>query len=454
MEQHNWGAYFDKVFEEPDYICENGICDTDALERSNAHLNQRLSQLLTASETTWPEPEETVPVITPTPRSEVTPSRSAVLPLQSNVWNGTELLNYHAQITVGQLPKPFFVALDTGSSLLWIQSQVNQRDAPVEDQSTYIPEHSTTSKNLGKSIDVLYADQSSVTAAVYADEITAGKLTADSQTFGAASTTNIRDAFRKKSSNGIMGLALPVKQDPNLVGIDLSNLVLNLYQSRRVKYASMSIVGPRNNPKNAERIDKERQMQPRGYFIVGSVDPKFYTGHISWLPRQDVNRWIIELNEVIVNDQVVLRNQRALIDTGTAFMLANAEAYKTIMRSIADARSFKPGYFSYPESSLTSIGFKFGERTILLRQSDFSLGQKKYPMNATGAPDTSQPARYVSSIIRQDSWPEDFGNDLWVLGGIFIDNVVVIFDFSGKRIGLADISEDDPQYDPGAFEAV
>lgn len=45
-------------------------------------------------------------------------------------------------------------------------------------------------------------------------------------------------------------------------------------------------------------------MQPGGYFVIESVDPKFYTGEIAWCPRcpqLSQDRRIVKLDAVIIN---------------------------------------------------------------------------------------------------------------------------------------------------------
>jgi hypothetical protein len=54
--------------------------------------------------------------------------------------------------------------------------------------------------------------------------------------------------------------------------------------------------------------------------------------------------------------------------------------------------------------------------------------------------------RLVSSIISVP--PREDGDDVfegemenvWIIGGIFLDNVVTVFDFDLKRVGFADIA--------------
>lgn len=340
---------------------------------------------------------------------------------------------------------------------MWLQSQLSLDDPLIEDQNLYTPTKSRTSRNLQKFRDIRYGDRSHVSASLFEDEVTVGTLTCGNQALGAASTSDIDDKFRSKSSNGILGLGFPLDGADEAASVDLSNIVLALHASNKVKYASLSIIGPRNDPKTAADIDKNKIMQPRGFFVIGSVDPKFYTGTISWCPQLMPDRWIVDLDQVIINDVVVAEKQRVLIDTGTPYIVASPRNYERVIGSIQGGRKYpakKDLFFTYPETSLSKVSFVLGGRTFKMFPQDFGLGGiKLYPKSSTSGTDkATNPvqdkgvARIVSSIMRLESWP--FDDDMWIIGGIFLDNIVTIFDFGARQVGFADISEEDLEKEP------
>lgn len=89
-------SYLDKVFDEPSFIWNNGICDIDAVLDSVGHLAERLADIVPAAEIPSPtfQAETPTSVLSSVLRSDVTPSRSALIPLRSDVWNGHEPINY------------------------------------------------------------------------------------------------------------------------------------------------------------------------------------------------------------------------------------------------------------------------------------------------------------------------------------------------------------------------
>ena len=284
--------------------------------------------------------------------------------------------------------------------------------------------------DLLKSDRAKYGDGDLVNVWMYNDTVTVGKLTVPSVMFGAAPSQGIKTSFQMSKANGILGLGFPTDRE----NAGRRNLVQVLYDLKLVNHASFALIGPRVDPKLAEKIDKQVIMQPRGTFVIGSVDPAYYTGQIAWCPQiVSTNRWIVKLDKITINDKIVFENQLALIDTGTAYIVASPSNFDKTQASIAGAKpiaSKSGNMFSYPVSSLQSVGFTFGGREINLQPQDFGLGGVK-----------SQKGAMCSSIVRLNDW--DFGEDLWVIGGIFLDNVVSIFDYGESKVGFADISERD-----------
>ena len=332
---------------------------------------------------------------------------------------------------MGTPGQTFYIDLDTGSSLLWLQSIIDpDLDPPLPGQITYQPARSIAAIDQVRSDQAKYGDGDLVTVALYKDSVTVGKMSIPSALIGAAPTSGIKTGFQMSKANGILGLGFPT--DPANAG--RRNLVQTLYDMGLVRHASFALIGPRVDPKLAEKIDKKVIMQPRGTFVIGSVDPAYYTGSIAWCPQiVATNRWIVKLDKVIINGKVAFENQRALIDTGTAYIVASPSNYdkaQTFINGAAPIEQKKGLMFSFPSESLKSVGFVFGGREIRLQPQDFGLGGVKTQSN-----------RMCSSIVKLPSW--DFDENLWVIGGIFLDNVVTIFDYGERKLGFADISEKD-----------
>ena len=320
--------------------------------------------------------------------------------------------------------------LDTGSSLFWLQSELGPEDDGVLGQSSYQPSVSIAAIDLDKEDKAKYGDGDLVEVYLWEDQVTVGKMVVTKAVVGAAPTRGVKAEFQMSKANGILGLGFPT--DPANAG--RKNLVQIMYDRGLVKHPSFALIGPRVDPKLAEKIDNSVIMQPRGTFVIGSVDPSYYTGSIAWCPQiVATNRWVVKLDKILINGQVAFENQLALIDTGTAYMVASPSNFDKAQKFIDGAAPLKSkggNMFAFPADNLKKVGFVFGGREIRLHPQDFGLGGVK-----------SQSNQMVSSIVKLSEW--DFPEELWVIGGIFLDNTVTIFDYGQKRVGFADISEKD-----------
>lgn len=293
---------------------------------------------------------------------------------------------------------PFWVDLDTGSSLLWLQAQVTGASVDISDQSMYKPNNSRTAKDLQSRRSMSYGDGARILCQLFNDSVIAGGMLAEQQLLGAAPEEDIKDENRSKKANGLLGLGFAK---------NTLNLVETLKAQRRVKHASLSLIGPRNDPKLAAKIDKETIMQPRGYFVIGSVNPKFYTGEIAWCPQLSPDRWIVKLDAVIINGVTAFTDQRALIDTGNAYITVSPQIFTKVQTFIPGSRQDpKRGLrFAFPKDALKNIEFVFDGRHLCLNRQDFVVGNWTVGSGKTG---------YLSSIQRSLVFPDGF-EDLWVM---------------------------------------
>ncbi|KAL8786296.1 MAG: hypothetical protein Q9213_002891, partial [Squamulea squamosa] len=449
--------YLEKNFKTPKYIGQNGEADVDNISSALEDLSQRSDRLKSdqvlkskADPTARYDPGKVPDPLDFASKATNPDIQTVELPLISDVWNGNEPINYvrsgvklfcvvridptdihiqHVQLSVGSPPEIFYVDLDSGSSLFWLQAILDDElDPEILGQNTYKPSKSIAAVDLGQSDRAKYGDGDLVNVCLFTDRVNVGKMYIPSAVVGAAPTNGIKVEFQVSKANGLLGLGFPT--DPKNAG--RRNLVQILYDLKLVKHASFALIGPRVDPKLAAKIDQHTVMQPRGTFVIGSVDPAYYTGSIAWCPQIiSTNRWVVNLDQILINGKVAFENQQALIDTGTAYIVSSPSNFDRTQTYIQGAAPRKNGLmFTFPTESLQSVEFVLGGRKIRLQPQDFGLGGIKSESN-----------RMCSSIVKLPKW--DFEESLWVLGGIFLDNVVTIFDYEERKIGFADISEKD-----------
>jgi len=246
-----------------------------------------------------------------------------------------------------------------------------------------------------------------------------------SQVFGAAKIA----AQENLLPLGILGLGFSAENSPIPFH---RTLVVHLMESGMIKRASFAMIGPRSEPFGTVRPDGEKT-RDRGWLVIGNLPDKYHNG-ITWCPAlaEQYRAWVIRLNKVAVNGMVICENQLALIDTGSSYLTTTEDYCQDIAKTVQGKSSNR--IVTYPSGGLNEFSFTFGdagrEATFRLNKEDLSLGP------VPGSDSLRSPVTYMS-----------FGNKkyTWILGGIFIDNMVTIFDYTGEqRIGFATRSDLDP----------
>ncbi|KAG8361337.1 hypothetical protein FVEN_g1017 [Fusarium venenatum] len=230
---------------------------------------------------------------------------------------------------------------------------------------------------------------------------------------------------------GILGLGFSADNSPIPFH---RTLVVHLMESGMIKRASFALIGPRSEPAGSIRLNDQRT-RDRGWLVIGSLPDSYHNG-ITWCPAlaDKYRAWVIRLNKVTVNGIVVCEDQLALVDTGSSYLTTTEDNCREIAKVIQGKANNR--IVAYPNGNLREFSFTFGdaagEATFGLNKEDLSLG----PVSGSGDGFLRSPVTYMS-----------FGNKKynWVLGGIFIDNMISIYDYTGEpRVGFASRSDVNP----------
>jgi hypothetical protein len=376
---------------------------------------------------------------------------SVILPLVCDVKNEQNPVNYvslhnveslitrskvnqRVPLQIGPNEKNLlWLQLDTGSHLSWVQSRMKRSTKLPEDRQILdlTIEGTAKFKDGTGPHEIPYGlSRSKVQINLYEGQFALGRLQAQFQTFGAVS-------FEKAVSlpTGLLGMGFakpgtPVPYHPNLVQ--------NFAKDGKLKHASFTMIGPRSEPANSKPIN-ERKEKNRGWFVLGTLDPKYHRG-ITWCDfvENQKHLWAVRLNSVSVNGVVICKDQIAIIDSGTSYLVTrkeNLDSATPLMKGIRSTEGI-----IYPPGSLIDMSFTFGppalERSFKLNREDLSLGPSE---------DATNPKWLRSPLVNPAGFDELFGQNYWVLGGIFIDNMITIFDYTDKKkIGFAEKSDVDP----------
>lgn len=263
--------------------------------------------------------------------------------------------------------------------------------------------------------------------------------------FGGAIGDVFKDPQKKYLSQGILGISPSppaVIKDKTIIS-DRANIIQCL--EGQIFRTVLTLIGPKFNPKLADEVEKRGDNQGRGFLAIGELSRDFFRGEMAWCPNLVPDKWVVELDKVIINGQELpTRRRTALIDSGTSYVCAPEIDFHEVTKMLGGhAVTETSEFFSVAESKVTEIAFVLGGRKLPLRDDDLFLGKA-----GDLTQHASHPEEMVSSIVRKPgvSKGDDF-MDYWVLGGIFMDNQVTSFAYSPfgavSSVGFADIPETD-----------
>ncbi|EHK96523.1 putative Cathepsin E-B [Glarea lozoyensis 74030] len=363
--------------------------------------------------------------------------KSAILNLYSEVRNASEPVNYYTDMCIGRNnPRSFKFEVDTGSSLIWVQSKISETDTVPEGQEVYdcISEDNEFGGlfngrlDLNKRNMIQEYGSAKIQYDLQMDCFHIGIIKAEGQTLGAAPIRKLPPYFRNRSFHGIIGLG-PQKATADTGGIQ-TNLLLNLKAQGQIDRAVLTMIGPnvRSVLKPQEEPDsKLTKGLSRGFLAIGSPYAEYVDGQVVWCEVvQDLNsdawskeKWVVKLDKLNINGTVVCTDQLALIDTGTAFVLAADSNMKKVVQHLQGRVSSRGDHFVYDEKSLRNISFEFAGGVLEFEPANFF----------TGGESTAR----IGCVTKAP--PSKMPSNVWVLGGAFLDCMVSIFDYEQNRIG-------------------
>ena len=135
---------------------------------------------------------------------------------------------------------------------------------------------------------------------------------------------------------------------------------------------------------------------------MGGSDEEYFNGPMDYFPVVDnEGRWMVQLKSVVTDDYNISTNSRALIDTGTAYIIGPRDVVDILNRNI----SMYLDCSDLNNSNHPNVTFSFGEAN-----NTFVLTAEDYIHRENEAYD------YGSCFSKFDSHDEDY----WILGDTFM----------------------------------
>ncbi|KAH7919100.1 acid protease [Leucogyrophana mollusca] len=305
---------------------------------------------------------------------------------------------WYGEIAVGTPARKYTVDFDTGSSDLVLPGP--QCGASCAGHAIYNPGLSSTSRDLNRTFDLTYGDNSTVSGEQYTDTVTIAGLTATNQTLGAA--TQYSDGFKIQNflPDGLMGMAFKALAE---------------YTANPV-FQSLVAQGQSSQPVFAFKL-----AATGSELFLGGTNPALYTGDFTYVNGY----WQVPLDAVSSDDNAVLTNLDSIIDTGTSLIVGDTTSVAAFYKAIGGEDASKTvgaGFYTFPCKDVPKVSLTFGGKAFPISPGTFNLGQTSHGSSSC-----------VGGIMAQD------GIGFWVIGDVFLANVYSSFNISDAIVGFADL---------------
>ncbi|KAK4051309.1 hypothetical protein OIO90_004790 [Microbotryomycetes sp. JL221] len=335
-------------------------------------------------------------------------SRSAAAAAAASPMTGSNsLTNYNNDmraLSIGTPAKTFLIDFDTGSADLWVPSSACTSDACAP-HSKYDSSQSSTSRTVtGSKLSISYGDGSSTTGDVYKDVVSLAGLTAEGQTFGAA--TGLSSDWRDDPMDGLMGMGYQ----------SISQL------KSTPMFQTLVSQGKVARPQFSFKLGQTGESE----LFLGGMNPNlFVSGSTQWVNIVSQSYWIVPAT-AYANNVAAATNFNAIIDSGTSVIVAPSLAAQAFWAKVPNSSVYGQGYYTYECNNPPAISFSFGgsDKKWTVSGQDLNLGKV-----ASGSP------RCVGAVVGAD-----VGVNAWILGDTFFKGAYVTFDLGKNQVGFSDLA--------------
>ncbi|GFO30074.1 cathepsin d [Plakobranchus ocellatus] len=328
----------------------------------------------------------------------------------------TNIINaeYYGSITIGTPGQQFNVVFDTGSSDLWVPSIYS----PITDKASQIHNKynnasSRTYKANGKPFKIQYVT-GEVRGYLSQDSVTLAGMTVKSQTFGEAIYESRN--YLEHVPDGVLGMSF------RSAAFSQQATVFDNMVSQRVV----------SDPVFSFYLNRNESGAIGGVLTLGGTDPDYYTGDFTFVGVTKRRYWQFKMDRVAIAGGArtfCIWGCQAIADTGTALIVGPFKEIEKLNRILGAVRvPSKPGIFVFDCSrvhGLPNVDFILNGKALPLSSDDYVVkvtkrGQTICLSGFSGAKITKQ-----------------IGQNVWVLGDVFIGAYYTLFDKRRKRVGFA-----------------
>uniref|UniRef100_A0A1B6FU01 Peptidase A1 domain-containing protein n=1 Tax=Cuerna arida TaxID=1464854 RepID=A0A1B6FU01_9HEMI len=310
---------------------------------------------------------------------------------------------YYGAMSFGTPKQLVNVMFSTGSADLWIVSSdycaIN--DVYCSTHTTYSHNVSTTYMKNGTRFHSQYG-MGSGSGYISIDDIAVGELQVTDQYFGEA--TSIDNSTASTKFDGIFGLAYP-----SISAIGTAPPFVNMIKQNVVNESVFAFY--------LNRVDEKTE----GELILGGIDANHYTGNITYTPVVKQTYWLINIDGMYINSQIVSPNYPAIPDSGTS-LLYGPTKYMDQVNKVIGGQKMGNLYLVDCSTidSLPNVSFVISNTSFVLEPKDYILK-----------------ASYGSGVVCVSGFVGSDSPDFYILGDVFMRKYYTVFDMGNNRVGFA-----------------
>jgi hypothetical protein len=304
-------------------------------------------------------------------------------------------IGYYGPGTVGTPPQSFTILYDTGSNNVWVPTK------KFGNHTFYNHSLSTTYKADGAKFEILYGS-GPVSGFISVDTIGFGGLTLPNQKFAEINNvTGLGSDYVDGGFDGIIGMSF----DEN---------------------SQDGIPGPMQRLVNSGKLDKPEfafylRSKGDGEITFGGVNPKRFTGVVSYVPVTKREYWQIALGGVKVSTASIANaTVPAIVDSGTSFIMGPTAEVDKIAKAVNATATSDGNYIIGCHSSGPAISFSLSGNQYAIEKADYTFD------GGDG-----------NCYLPFQGWDQN----AWILGDVFMRKYYTVFDYgtatTGPRVGFA-----------------
>ncbi|KDQ17045.1 hypothetical protein BOTBODRAFT_30433 [Botryobasidium botryosum FD-172 SS1] len=331
--------------------------------------------------------------------------------------NANDIL-WYGTVEIGTPPAQYTVDIDTGSSDLFIPDVACGN---CGNHNRYDKSKSSTNKPTGKQFTLRFGDGSNTVGDLYTDVVSMAGLSVPAQMFGSAS--NFSDSFTTAASDGLLGMAYP-----SLTGFHPNGKKNSKKGSKKARPFFNSLIA---NNVLASPVFSFYLSNAGAELALGGVNTGKYTGDINWNKVTKQGFWQVQMQGVGPAGNLfavggIGGGVQALIDSGTSFIVGEAEGVKALYAAIPGSKdastTVAPGYYTFPCNNVPTISLTFNGISYPIDPKYLSLG----PV-ANGSSDC------IGAVVGKTQ-------GFWIIGDVFMRGVYTVFDFGNNQVGFAQLA--------------